>query len=88
MDMNEATSLAYKYLLFRYIKMSSPRMNNVIIIGAIAVYIGGILYVLDNHTLTTHHSMCQVSVMKSTKRLAAVHSCCCQTFYFRSDVNR
>ena len=32
---------------FRYIKMSSPRMNNIIGVGAILIYISGILLSID-----------------------------------------
>lgn len=34
---------------FRFIKMSSPRLNNVIVVGAILIYIAGILLGIDGN---------------------------------------
>ena len=38
---------------FRYIKLSSPRMNNVIVVGAILIYIAGILLGIDGNFVSS-----------------------------------
>ena len=59
--MNKSVS---KYELSRYIKLSSPRLNNMAVVGCILVYMAVILLGLDHATLptNTHFSaVCTVS---------------------------
>ena len=35
--------------LCRFIKMSNPRLNNLVITGSIVIYISGVLIALDNY---------------------------------------
>ena len=39
----------YYIWVCRFIKLSSPRMNNVIVVGAILIYIAGILLGIDGN---------------------------------------
>ena len=43
---------------FRYIKMSSPNLNNVIIAGCILIYVAGVLFGLDKEQASY---LCQVN---------------------------
>ena len=38
---------------YRFIKLSSPRMNNVIVVGAILIYIAGILLGIDGNFVSS-----------------------------------
>ena len=38
---------------YRFIKLSSPRMNNVIVVGAIFIYIAGILLGIDGNFVSS-----------------------------------
>ena len=46
----------------RYIRMSSPNMNNIIILGCVLIYISGILFGIDAEIVSkkTHEKVCQV----------------------------
>ena len=46
----------------RYIRMSSPNMNNIIILGCVFIYISGILFGIDAEIVSkkTHEKVCQV----------------------------
>lgn len=51
---------------FRFIKMSSPRMNNIIVVGAILIYIAGILLGLDGNFVSPSAEAilrCRVSIV-------------------------
>ena len=50
------------FFLHRYIKMSSPNLNNLIIIGCILVYIAGMLFGLKKEG---DSMLCQVSNIHS-----------------------
>lgn len=50
---------------FRFIKMSSPRMNNIIVVGAILIYIAGILLGIDGNFVSPSAEAiirCRVSI--------------------------
>ena len=49
----------YHFLYLRLIKMSSPNLNNVIILGCILSYVSVILFAFDGNHLTVN--LCKVS---------------------------
>nr|XP_058972652.1 gamma-aminobutyric acid type B receptor subunit 2-like [Pocillopora verrucosa] len=53
----------FKYRNVRYIRMSSPNMNNIIILGCVLIYISGILFGIDAEIVSkkTHERVCQTS---------------------------
>ncbi len=55
------------FLLRRYIKLSSPKLNNVAVIGCILVYVAVILLGFDDATLSVTYfpAMCTVSTNNS-----------------------
>lgn len=40
-----------EYIFFRYIKLSSPKLNNIAVIGCILVYLAVVLLGVDHATL-------------------------------------
>ena len=50
------------YIFHRYIRMSSPNMNNIIILGCVLIYISGILLGIDSEVASgkAHERVCQV----------------------------
>ncbi|PFX29247.1 Gamma-aminobutyric acid type B receptor subunit 2 [Stylophora pistillata] len=51
-----------KYRAVRHIRMSSPNMNNIIIVGCVLIYVSGILFGIDTEIVSkkTHERVCQV----------------------------
>lgn len=47
------SEVTYYIRLCRFIKLSSPRMNNVIVVGAILIYIAGILLGIDGNFVSS-----------------------------------
>ncbi|XP_022784674.1 gamma-aminobutyric acid type B receptor subunit 2-like [Stylophora pistillata] len=52
-----------KYRAVRHIRMSSPNMNNIIIVGCVLIYVSGILFGIDTEIVSkkTHERVCQTS---------------------------
>ncbi|XP_078354301.1 gamma-aminobutyric acid type B receptor subunit 2-like [Oculina patagonica] len=53
----------FKYRNVRYIRMSSPNLNNIIILGCVLIYVSGILLGIDSEVASgnAHESVCQAS---------------------------
>ena len=47
------SEVTYYIRVCRFIKLSSPRMNNVIVVGAILIYIAGILLGIDGNFVSS-----------------------------------
>ena len=61
-SIDEKNNLAAFVIYYRYIKLSSPNLNNVIILGCIMVYSTIFLYGLDGRVSDKAYSLaCRVS---------------------------
>ena len=62
MNLSEATQPKNLYHFCRYIKLSSPKLNNVAVIGCIFVYLAVIVLGMDDLTLEAEYFIvCSVS---------------------------
>ena len=74
--MNVLMNCLHQFKLHRYIKLSSPTLNNVAVIGCILVYLSVICLGLDDATINSDYftGMCMVSVLSLFRSYLAPYS--------------
>ena len=89
--------LNYNFLLnftiLRFVKLSSPYLNNLIILGSFLIYIGIYLGGLDSNLVSEESQALACQVMPSKKKIyimwkMSFRSICCLAFFWRSDLPR